>query len=433
MKGLIKLIPVWSACLLVMAGCDLYIFDKNDGLPEYDQVMIMYSAGFNTLSAELQEDISELKDSYLPAFNSGKVLVVVSHATEQYLAYGVPVKPSLVRLYKDKKGNAVADTLTYMKESDYLTKPESMTAALTYIKQRYESKHYGMVFSSHGAGWLPPGYYNNPSKFPTTATGEWKAPARTFDLDGAVPYHENNLPGPKVKSIGEENANIKGTTVSYELTPQQFAQSIPMHLDYLVFDACLLGCVEIAYELKDKCDFLMFSPAEILSDGLNYKTLTQHLLQKEPDLKAVADDFYEHYAAQSGDYQSATLTLVDCSRLDRLAEVCKGLFDVYRDEMGKVKPSTIQRYYRSNRHWLYDLSDILIKSGISESSRMQLETAMNDCCIYKVHTDSFMPLAGGFAIKYYSGMSMYLPCNGNAYLDEYYKTLAWNKATGLVK
>jgi len=28
---------------------------------------------------------------------------------------------------------------------------------------------------------------------------------------------------------------------------------------------------------------------------------------------------------------------------------------------------------------------------------------------------------------------MYLPCNGGPYLEEFYMTLAWNKATGLVQ
>ena len=31
------------------------------------------------------------------------------------------------------------------------------------------------------------------------------------------------------------------------------------------------------------------------------------------------------------------------------------------------------------------------------------------------------------------GLSMYLPCNGSEYLDNFYKTLEWNKATALVK
>ena len=44
--------------------------------------------------------------------------------------------------------------------------------------------------------------------------------------------------------------------------------AIPMHLDFIIMDACLMGCVEVAYELRDKCDILIFSPTEILSSGI---------------------------------------------------------------------------------------------------------------------------------------------------------------------
>ena len=40
---------------------------------------------------------------------------------------------------------------------------------------------------------------------------------------------------------------------------------------------------------------------------------------------------------------------------------------------------------------------------------------------------------GGFDINAYCGLSMYLPCKGDATLDAYYKTLDWNIATKLVE
>ena len=46
------------------------------------------------------------------------------------------------------------------------------------------------------------------------------------------------------------------------------------------------------------------------------------------------------------------------------------------------------------------------------------------------HTPEFLC---EFEIKTFSGFSMYLPCNGTSELDKYYRTLEWNKATGLVE
>ena len=59
----------------------------------------------------------------------------------------------------------------------------------------------------------------------------------------------------------------------------------------------------------------------------------------------------------------------------------------------------------------------------------ELDAALAECISYKAATPSFL----GIAIKNYSGLSMYLPGAGDTQLNEFYKTLAWNKATNLVE
>ena len=82
-----------------------------------------------------------------------------------------------------------------------------------------------------------------------------------------------------------------------------FAEAIPMKLDYILFDACLMGGIEVAYELRGKCSLLGFSQTEVLAEGLDYKTLTQHLLQKEkPYPEGVCADYFTQYDIQSGVY-----------------------------------------------------------------------------------------------------------------------------------
>ena len=59
--------------------------------------------------------------------------------------------------------------------------------------------------------------------------------------------------------------------------------------------------------------------------------------------------------------------------------------------------------------------------------------ALDDCKIYNVATPSFLEGASGFKIDTFSGLSMYLPSDGHTELSKYYKTLQWNKITGLVR
>ena len=202
-----------------------------------------------------------------------------------------------------------------------------------------------------------------------------------------------------------------------------------MHLDFCILDACLMGCVEVAYELKDKCDLLLFSPTEILSYGMNYTTMPEKLLNiQEPDIKGVARDFYELYETQSGDYKSATVTLVDCRKLDPLADAFRDIVDAHRSEIEKVNKSQVQAYFYNDYHWFFDLRDLLIKAGATESEVRTLDSALDGCILYKAATEKFFDLK----LENVCGLSVYIPSSTSVNLNSFYKTLAWNSATGFI-
>lgn len=430
MKGL-RTIAILLAAAFFCAGCD-GIWGNRDKVKKLDKVLILYMAGFNSLSPELQGDITELRQGALPAKGDNCAILIVNHYPTERLQYGTKTRPSILRLYKDKKGQPVLDTLTRLGEDELLTKKEIMARSLDYIASTFKSDHYGLILASHGTGWLPAGYYATPYNYKLATAGGKRSAAKAVFPTGAVPYVEPEpMPGPKVRTFGEEIYYEGSSKLSYEMDLRDLPAALPFHFDYILMDACLMGCVEVAYELKDKCDLLGFSPTEILSDGLVYTKIASRLLKSgDPDIKGVMDDYYDCYAAQSGDYQSACFTLVDCKKLDALAQACRSVFETYREAIGKVNPSSVQPMFRSYHHWFYDLKDILDKSGAEASS---VQSALNQCVTYKVHTKAFMPSSGGFVFNAYCGLSMYLPCNGSDYLDEYYKTLAWNKATSLVR
>ena len=78
---------------------------------ETRQVMIMYSAGFNSLSGALTTDLRELEGGFVPSAQSraDHILLVLSRHTHS--GYSTPVAPVLYRLYKDRDGEVVRDTL----------------------------------------------------------------------------------------------------------------------------------------------------------------------------------------------------------------------------------------------------------------------------------------------------------------------------------
>ena len=195
-----------------------------------------------------------------------------------------------------------------------------------------------------------------------------------------------------------------------------------------MFDSAKIG---LEY-LRDKCDRILFSPTEVIAEGFDYANMGQKLLGgSTPDLEGVCSDYYEYYNSHpyGGQYRSATVTLVDCIRLEPLADICRIIFSRHRDALDAITPDDVQGYFTANYHWFYDLYDIAAHAGADDTELAELEAALDGCIEYKAATDNFLT----FPINVYSGLSMYLPCNGSGYLDANYRELDWNKATGLVQ
>lgn len=413
---------------------------------ETRKVMILYAAGFNNLSSYMKANVDSLKKGYLPsdARYDDILLIFSKYPQAGTRNYKIQTSPTLTRLYRNQSGDVVEDTVLTMDSGTIAASSETMSTVLNYIKDNYPARSYGMVFSSHSTGWLPAGYYESPSRYDSYSRGG--ASLRSLypaQYPGAVPYvekyHDPSLP--LTKTFGQETFYVNDrTSMSYEMEFEDFAAAIPMHLDYILFDACFGACVETAYALKDKCGYIGGSAAEVLAEGLDYTTMASHLLKPtDPDPKSVCEDFFKRYDSQSGVYRSATISLIDCSALDNLAFVCKDIFSRYSSEISSVDESTIQGFFRYGKHWFYDLRDILVKSGVSSSDLATFDSALSRAVAYSAATPTFIlpsedsaDTDDGFRVNTHCGLTMYLPCDGSNYLDSFYKPLSWNKAVSLV-
>lgn len=466
-----KYLPHILFALFFFAAC------KKDPAPqvvvvhEHIRAHVMMSFGFNNLSSALTEDINDMTKGYVPGNTEyDNYLFVFSHRTADY--YNEPTSPVLERFYRDAEGKVVREKLKTFEPGTVPNKSGVIKEVLEFLRDSYpDIESYGVLMSSHGTGWAPPGYCSDPSSFEGSSSDDdgwlFSRPGRQAEhgtpcplqgdvrydsLSGYYPYQ----PVPDVKSFG---ATVTGTnpTTSYETDIKDLADAIPFKLDYLVFDACFMGGVEVAYELKDKCRYLCASQTEILSDGMDYFTLVGDLLEKEePDMVGLADNYYRHYNEASGSKRSATISVIDCAKLDVLAAVCRNIFRRYDIDASNVQSSYLQKYFHYSFHaWFYDLYSIVEAAGRKSLDSMSsgedgtatgeyaaakeqfdvdladLQWALDACVLYKAATPTFALY--GFPIRTHSGLSMYLPDMNRTWLNSYYSTLSWNKICGLVK
>ena len=398
------------------------------------RVVLMYLAGYNSLSDCFRDDLKDVMNGWLPAGSQkDNVLLVYDHQPQRDGDYKTPTSPYLLRLTAGNDGKARIDTLVTYPEGTISSSSVQVNKVLTYVKSNFPARSYGMTFSSHATGYLPAGYYSSPDSYVYNENRSGTMSVGT-SVPQAVPYHEpeHDPSLPRVRSIGQDQVSAFGRYVSYEIDLKDLAEAIPMKLDFLMFDACLMGGIEVAYELRGKCGKVGFSQAEVLAEGLDYTKIMPHLLGgEEADLESVCNDYFIYYDSQTDPlYRSATISLIDCDRLEPLAKACREIFSNHRETLEKIDPNMVQRFYRSGKKWFYDLESIAINAGASESEMNVLYDALDQCVMYKGHTPEFMC---EFPIDTFSGFSMYLPRKNNIELNKYYKTLKWNEATGLVQ
>ena len=424
--------------IIAAAGCCKNNLDEPESADR--RVLLFYECAFNDIGSYMRRNMEDqqkgLPAGHIPG-KYGDVLLVYSRIAENG---HTPVNSYLRRIYKTSKGKVISDTLKVFGKETIAASPSTLSAVLTLVKEKFPAnKGYGMVFSSHGSGWLPAGYYYSPSRFENDHKGEVgtsrqgiaaqsvghpRLPVPEGDLLDTDPFYG------MTRSIGQDYT--KDSYYGHEMSVSEFVDAIPYHLDYILFDMCYTAGVEMAYALKDKADYLGLSPAEVLGDGMfNYTKITSFLLNREtPDLEGLFKDSFEMYDKQSGLYRSSTVNLVRTSGLDNLASVCARMINEYSDALADAPVDDIQGYYRQGRHYFYDLVDIFEKCGASKADLEDLDKAVDGCVIYKNSTGQFLE---DYDIKAYSGFSMYLPCAGTPLLDLYYRKEVWNNATRLVK
>lgn len=359
-----------------------------DNADTYDKVIILYMAANNNLDSYARENVSALKTGYIPMLDDSKVLLLFKHLSGE--------TPVLVRIYKNSSGlvqEEIVKTFSGLNSASAATLEE----VLTTVKDDFNASEYGLILWSHSTGWLPEGYFDShPVGFS---------------------FFEDPFAG-IVKSFAYDNGE------EMELT--DLADAITFKFSFIIFDACFNGGIETIYELKDKADYIVASPTEILATGFPYNTIMEPLF-KDSDLQTVCNQYYDYYTTGTG-YNAATISIYKCDQLTALAQICYTIFQNNRAKISALNMSLVQPYFRMNKHWFYDMEDF-IRQIASAGELSQFHTALSNVVIDKWYTDYFLSIA----ISRYSGISTYVSNPSDSELDLFYKRFKWNIASGMVQ
>ena len=399
-----KRIYILILAAFCVSACEWFNPGKDDR-----QVLLIYFAGNNSLSMEGEADLYDIKQSWLPAARDKEQILLVFYHFENSV-------PTLSRLYRNNGGDMVEDIIQTYPTAINSASAETLETVLTDAEKAWPASRNSLILWSHASGFLPEGYYADPKE--TIARG-----------DRVMEMVEDPFAG-MVKASADQGKSF-GMDSGKEMDIQDMAVALGRrHYEFILFDCCLMANVEVAYELRGLCDYLLFSPTEILADGFPYEKMMEPIFTMKPEaaLRDIADKYMAHYRAESGDFRSATVTIVRTSGLEALAAACKPVFTNHQDRILTIDRSKVQPYFRFNKHWFYDIGHF-VEQVATEAEYRQFASALSGAVIFKDATERFL----GIEMNHVSGLSIYIPRPEYTVLNSYYRTLAWNKATGLVQ
>ena len=293
--------------------------------------------------------------------------------------------------------------------------PANLSEIMNAVVTLCPSKSYGLIFWSHGNAWLP---------------GERST-------------------APQRRSIGIDNGHngYENTGAKMEISQLREALTDIPKLDFLMFDACFMQTIEVAWDLRDVTHYLIASPAEIPNPGAPYHNIIPPMFSTKADVEGIIDQYY-HYYADSAVYirqeysftHGAVLSVVDCTQLDALQAATMKMVERYGSSELDNGLASILRYYPLSSSVYPEYYDMkaYMRHLITSPGDWNEWLAVFDAAVpYRRATDHwFTSYSGRYMYignkENYGGISMFVP-QPEAYFDDLlkkFKATSWYPVSG---
>lgn len=212
------------------------------------RTMLVYCCADNNLGTRgyLEKDLREIETGAKNLAENENLVVFVDLRNEAYIAK------------IDSKGSRIVRRFDRGIEA---TSQEGMHEIVSWVFSKYPALSYAITFWGHGTGWL--------KENETSIT-------KSFASVG------NFVESPKSQAYGSEVKN--GTSVWMNLSQMKSAlEGLPC-LDYVYFDCCHMQSIEVAYELRNVCHYILGCPAETPGNGAPYDKIVKDMFKEDAEL-----------------------------------------------------------------------------------------------------------------------------------------------------
>ncbi len=387
-------ILLWMCCSVLLVACEGD--DPTPEPPAYgSRTVLIYLAADNSLSSQVSADLQEMKEG-VAKLNSSNIHLLVyidaggSPRLVELTKKNGEVVESLIKSYESRNSVGTAETLEVFNE--------------VFSNNKFLADSYGLVYWSHGDGWVP-----NP-----LPTSRW---------------------------VGQDTGN--GTHYMNITDLVTILKSAP-HFDFLLFDACFMQSIEVAYAVRNYTDYYIGSPTEIPGPGARYDILVPAMFSEgDVALKtAVAyfDPYNENYDSGKGNTNlnwtgGVSVSLLKSSELERLANMTKQVLSGVANNT-ELRSKVFDYDKRSSFYshvGYYDMVEMM-RLLTDNSGFTAWKQVYDDAMTYWATTPmNYSAFADMFSMKGTNGVSHYIPTSNSSAISTAYRSTEWYEAAGLSK
>lgn len=411
---------LYTLLVVVLAACSNEIPEQQPAKRSGRTVLAyLISNSPKSLEKNLQDNVVDMYMALAEIKDSCTLLVF--YRPQEYCSY-LDV-PTLLCFDTDGRGNInnlpaltgtdltfesvcqVAQKKEYTMNSQIATDPVVMEEVLKDMQKIAPSDSYGLILGSHASGWMK----------------------------------GNSV---QSKAFGDDD----GYNIDIPDLADVLKNSFSEKLDFVLFDACMMGTAEVGYELRETTSYCIASVMETPVYGFPYDQILPYLYSENIDYPAVCHEFMSFNKTNN---LWGTCAVMDCSQMENLASAVKAKLSEWQDALSSVSMQNVQQYgVGSYRYFSYDVLDFFRelgrKSGVVKTTDLNeaiasVQSALNQAviakdCLSGVDYDFDGAVIDGTR---FCGIGMYIleeynpyVANKTAWNDYYKQSISWYHAAG---
>ncbi|MCM8759121.1 MAG: clostripain-related cysteine peptidase, partial [Candidatus Omnitrophica bacterium] len=195
--------------------------------------------------------------------------------------------------------------------------PESLSSFVRWAKQNYPADYYALVLWDHGDGW------RSMTNVAENIEQQLKQSRLSLQERSSLEKTLKELKR-KIHARRYQKSVCFDSTSFDELTLKEIRQALSdpdCYVDIIAFDACLMGMIEVAYEIRNCATYMVASEETIYTTGFPYTPIAQDIVNNPDDSPLqFCIKIVQHYADYYGHYGTETLSAIDLTFCNQIFE-----------------------------------------------------------------------------------------------------------------